>query len=164
MYSCGTFWTPSHCGERVSSAFNDENARVHEKKDDRPLSFRNAIALWLICKVSVPEREIIREGSAVCVFLSEKGEGEVCRMEQVARREWFSGARSFGSVEGIAENRVTDGGEVYANLVCAAGFRCGFDESGIVESFEYSVSGFGGANDAFHAASGESGALAIAAG
>ena len=92
VYSCGTFWTPSHCGERVSSAFNDENARVHEKKDDRPLSFRNAIALWLICKVSVPEREIIRERSAICVVLSEKGKGEVCRMEQVAFRERLSGA------------------------------------------------------------------------
>ena len=100
----------------------------------------------------------------MCVFLSEKCEGKVCRMEQVARWEWFSGARSFGSVEGIAENRVANGSEMYANLVCAAGFRCGFDESGIVESFEHLVGGFGGANDAFYAASGESGALAIAAG
>ena len=59
---------------------------------------------------------------------------------------------------------MANGSEVYANLVCAAGFWHGLDEGGIVESFEYSVSGFGGANDAFYAASGESGALAIAAG
>lgn len=59
---------------------------------------------------------------------------------------------------------MSNGSEVYAYLVCAPGFWHGFDERGITEGFEHSIGGFGGTDGSFHAAPGECGALAIAAG
>jgi len=50
------------------------------------------------------------------------------------------------SVEGIACDRVTDGGEVHANLVCAAGADADLEQSEVREAFEDAPGGEGGAS------------------
>ncbi len=85
-------------------------------------------------------------------------------MEKLARSGGQRGSRGLRSIEGVAQDGVTDRGEVDADLVGAAGFGVGLNEGGVVERLDDAIVCFGGANGSLGASPGEGNALAVAAG
>lgn len=93
--------------------------------------------------------EISGESAGKLVAVAEEAKRELVSMEEMARK--FLRYASFdvaGSIEGIADYRMTEGGKVNADLVHAAGFWFGFDEIIAVEVLENAVFGEGFASGA----------------
>ena len=77
-------------------------------------------------------REVLWKGAFEGVFLVEESEINATRVEEMAREGDGLFFVASGAVEAVAEDWMSNAGQVDANLVRSAGARLHFDEIGIV--------------------------------